>query len=72
MKIAGVKMSKINKIYSLIKLLENLEIKLFEYEVAQRMEDDAYNNLWYEEKIKSGNTKIEFVKSELKKIVSEL
>lgn len=65
-------MSNLSKIYSLIKLLENLEIKLFEYEIAQRMEDDAYGNLWYEEKIKNGNEKIEFIKSELKQLVSKL
>jgi len=65
-------MSNLSKIYSLVKLLENLEMKLFEYEIAQRMEDDAYGNLWYEEKIKVGNEKIEFVKSELRQLVSEL
>lgn len=65
-------MNNLNKIYSLIKLLENLEIRLFEYEVAQRMEDDAYGNLWYEEKIKKGTEKIEFIKQELIKLVSEL
>lgn len=72
MKIVGARMSNLSKIYSLIKLLENLEIKLFEYEIAQRMEDDAYGNLWYEEKIKNGNEKIEFIKSELKQLVSKL
>ena len=71
-KIVGARMSNLSKIYSLIKLLENLEIKLFEYEIAQRMEDDAYGNLWYEEKIKNGNEKIEFIKSELKQLVSKL
>ena len=65
-------MSNLSKIYALVKLLETLETKLFEYEIAQRMEDDAYGNLWYEEKIKVGNEKIEFVKSELRQLVSEL
>ncbi len=65
-------MSNLSKIYSLVKLLETLEMKLFEYEIAQRMEDDAYGNLWYEEKIKKGSEKIDFIKIELKKLISEL
>jgi len=65
-------MTDIAKIYTLVKMLDNLEIKLFEYEMAKNMEDDAYGHLWYEEKLKSISGQIEFVKSELRYLVDRL
>ena len=65
-------MSNLSKIYSLVKLLENLDLKLFEYEMALKLEDDAYGHLWYEEKIKNGKEKIELIKKQLKELIEVL
>ena len=71
-KIAGVKMSLIAKIYYLTKTLDDLEIKISELEIAKQIEDDAYGNLWYEEKIEQLNKKIEQIKLLLIDLVKEL
>jgi hypothetical protein len=65
-------MSKIAKIYYLIKTLDNLEIKISELEIAKQIEDDAYGNLWYEEKIDEAQKKLERTKSLLVELVKEL
>lgn len=53
-------------------MLDNLEMRVFEYEMAKNMEDDAYSNLWLDEKLKRLYDQIEFIKSELKYIISLL
>jgi hypothetical protein len=65
-------MSKIAKIYYLIKTLDNLEIKISELEIAKQIEDDAYGNLWYEEKISEAVNKVDRTKSLLVQLVKEL
>jgi len=65
-------MSKIAKIYYLLKNLDNLEIKISELEIAKQIEDDAYGNLWYEEKIDEAQKKLERTKSLLVELVKEL
>lgn len=65
-------MSQITKIYYLIKTLDNLEIKISELEIAKQIEDDAYGNLWYEEKIDEAQKKLEHTKSLLVQLVKEL
>lgn len=65
-------MTPISKIYALTKMLDNLEMRVFEYEIAKNMEDDAYSNLWLDEKLKRLYDQIEFIKSELKYIISLL
>lgn len=70
--IAGVKMSKIAKIYYLLKTLDNLEIKISELQIAKQIEDDAYGNLWYEEKIDDAGIKLKKTKELLIQLVNEL
>ena len=65
-------MSKITKIYYLLKTLDNLEIKISELEIAKQIEDDAYGNLWYEEKIDEAEKKLDRTKSLLVELVKEL
>lgn len=65
-------MTPISRIYALTKMLDNLEMRVFEYEMAKNMEDDAYSNLWLDEKLKRLYDQIEFIKSELKYIISLL
>jgi hypothetical protein len=71
-RIAGVKMSNLSKIYYLLKNLDNLEIKISELEIAKQIEDDAYGNLWYEEKISEAVNKVDRTKSLLVQLVKEL
>jgi hypothetical protein len=71
-RIAGVKMSNLSKIYYLLKNLDNLEIKISELEIAKEIEDDAYGNLWYEEKIDEAEKKIIKIKQLLVDLVKEL
>lgn len=65
-------MSLIAKIYYLTKTLDDLEIKISEYEIAQSLEEDAYGRLWYEEKIEQLNKKIKRTKLLLIDLVKEL
>ena len=71
-RIAGVKMSNLSKIYYLLKNLDNLEIKISELEIAKQIEDDAYGNLWYEEKIDEAEKKVIKIKQVLIDLVKEL
>jgi hypothetical protein len=71
-RIAGVKMSNLSKIYYLLKNLDNLEIKISELEIAKQIEDDAYGNLWYEEKIDEAEKKVIKIKQLLVDLVKEL
>lgn len=65
-------MSLITKIYHLLKTLDNLEIKISELQIAKQIEDDAYGNLWYEEKINEAQIKLERTKSLLVELVKQL
>jgi len=65
-------MSNLSKIYYLLKNLDNLEIKISELEIAKEIEDDAYGNLWYEEKIDEAEKKIIKIKQLLVDLVKEL
>lgn len=65
-------MSLIAKIYYLLKTLDNLEIKISELQISKEIEDDAYGNLWYEEKIDEAQRKIERTKSLLTEMVKQL
>ena len=65
-------MSNLSKIYYLLKSLDNLEIKISELEIAKQIEDDAYGNLWYEEKIDEAEKKLDRTKSLLIELVKEL
>jgi len=71
-RIAGVKMSNLSKIYYLLKNLDNLEIKISELEIAKQIEDDAYGNLWYEEKIDEAEKKLDKIKTLLIDLVKQL
>jgi len=65
-------MSNLSKIYYLLKNLDNLEIKISELEIAKQIEDDAYGNLWYEEKIDEAEKKVIKIKQLLIDLVKEL
>ena len=65
-------MSLIAKIYYLLKTLDNLEIKISELQIAKQIEDDAYGNLWYEEKIDEAQKRLDRTKSLLVELVKEL
>ena len=65
-------MSNLSKIYYLLKNLDNLEIKISELEIAKQIEDDAYGNLWYEEKIDEAQKKLDRIKELLTELVKEL
>ena len=65
-------MSNLSKIYYLLKNLDNLEIKISELEIAKQIEDDAYGNLWYEEKIDEAQKKVDKIKSLLEELVKQL
>ena len=65
-------MSNLSKIYYLLKNLDNLEIKISELEIAKQIEDDAYGNLWYEEKIDEAQKKLERTKQLLTELVKDL
>jgi len=71
-RIAGVKMSNLSKIYYLLKSLDNLEIKISELEIAKQIEDDAYGNLWYEEKINEAQKKLDRIKELLVDLVKKI
>jgi len=71
-RIAGVKMSNLSKIYYLLKNLDNLEIKISELEIAKQIEDDAYGNLWYEEKIDEAQKRLQRTKDILIDLVNQL
>jgi len=71
-RIAGVKMSNLSKIYYLLKNLDNLEIKISELEIAKQIEDDAYGNLWYEEKINEAQKRLQRTKDILIDLVNQL
>ncbi len=71
-RIAGVKMSNLSKIYYLLKSLDNLEIKISELEIAKQIEDDAYGNLWYEEKINEAQKRLQRTKDILIDLVNQL
>jgi hypothetical protein len=71
-RIAGVKMSNLSKIYYLLKNLDNLEIKISELEIAKQIEDDAYGNLWYEEKIDEAQKKLDRIKELLVDLVKKI
>ena len=68
----GVKVSPIAKVYYLLKTLDNLEIKISELQIAKQIEEDAYSNLWYEEKIDEAERKLERTKSLLIELVKDL
>lgn len=63
---------KLAKIYYLLKTLDNLEIKISELQIAKQIEDDAYGNLWYEEKIDEAQRKLDKTKELLIKLVNQL
>ncbi len=65
-------MSNLSKIYYLLKNLDNLEIKISELEIAKQIEDDAYGNLWYEEKIDEAQKKLDRTKELLIDLVKQL
>ena len=65
-------MSLIAKIYYLLKTLDNLEIKISELQISKEIEEDAYGNLWYEEKIDEAERKLDRTKSLLVELVKEL
>ena len=65
-------MSLIAKIYYLLKTLDNLEIKISELQISKEIEDDAYGNLWYEEKIDEAQRKLDRTKSLLVELVKQL
>ncbi len=65
-------MSLITQIYFLLKNLDSLEIKISEYQIAQRLEDDAYGRLWYEEKIGEAEKKAQRAKDLLVDLVNQL
>lgn len=65
-------MSLIVQIYYLLKTLDNLEIKISELQIAKQIEDDAYGNLWYEEKIDEAQKRLDRTKSLLVELVKEL
>lgn len=65
-------MSLIAKIYYLLKTLDNFEIKISELQIAKEIEDDAYGNLWYEEKINEVERKLDQTKELLIKLVNQL
>ncbi len=65
-------MSLITQIYFLLKNLDSLEIKISEYQIAQRLEDDAYGRLWYEEKIDEAQKKLNKIKELLTELVKQL
>jgi len=71
-RIAGVKMSNLSKIYYLLKNLDNLEIKISELEIAKQIEDDAYGNLWYEEKINEAQKRLKRTKELLTELIKQL
>jgi hypothetical protein len=71
-RIAGVKMSNLSKIYYLLKNLDNLEIKISELEIAKQIEDDAYGNLWYEEKIDEAQKRVDKIKELLVDLVKKI
>jgi hypothetical protein len=71
-RIAGVKMSNLSKIYYLLKNLDNLEIKISELEIAKQIEDDAYGNLLYEEKIDEAQKKLDRIKELLVDLVKKI
>jgi len=65
-------MSNLSKIYYLLKNLDNLEIKISELEIAKQIEDDAYGNLWYEEKIDEAQKRLQRTKEILIDLVNQL
>ncbi len=65
-------MSNLSKIYYLLKNLDNLEIKISELEIAKQIEDDAYGNLWYEEKINEAQKKLDRIKELLVDLVKKI
>ena len=65
-------MSNLSKIYYLLKNLDNLEIKISELEIAKQIEDDAYGNLWYEEKIDEAQKRLQRTKELLTELVKQL
>lgn len=65
-------MSNLSKIYYLLKNLDNLEIKISELEIAKQIEDDAYGNLWYEEKIDEAQKRVDKIKELLVDLVKKI
>ena len=65
-------MSNLSKIYYLLKSLDNLEIKISELEIAKQIEDDAYGNLWYEEKINEAQKRVDKIKELLVDLVKKI
>ncbi len=65
-------MSNLSKIYYLLKNLDNLEIKISELEIAKQIEDDAYGNLWYEEKIDEAQKRLKRTKELLTELIKQL
>lgn len=65
-------MNTITKIYYLLKTVDNLEIKIAELQIAKQIEDDAYGNLWYEEKIDEAERKLQKTKTLLIELIKEL
>jgi len=65
-------MSNLSKIYYLLKNLDNLEIKISELEIAKQIEDDAYGNLWYEEKINEAQKRVDKIKELLVDLVKKI
>lgn len=70
--IAGVKISLIAQIYYLLKTLDSCEIRLSELHAAQRINEDAYDNLWFGEEIEKYHKKIEKIKLLMQELVKEL
>lgn len=65
-------MSNLSKIYYLLKNLDSLDIRISEYQAAQRISDDPYDNLWYEEKINEAQKKLDRTKELLTELVKQL
>lgn len=70
--IAGVKISLIAQIYYLLKTLDSYEVKLSELHAAQRINEDAYDNLWFGEEIEKYQKKIEKIKLLMQELVKQL
>ena len=68
----GAKVSPIAKIYYLLKNLDSLEIKISELQIAKEIEDDAYGNLWYEEKIDEAQQRLNRTKELLVELIKQL
>lgn len=65
-------MSLIAQIYFLLKTFNSYEIKLSELQAAKRINEDAYDNLWFEEEIEKYQKNIERIKLLMQELVKQL